>query len=206
MNKKIMLSVIASVFILSSSIVALANGVDSGLPWAQKADEQVEKMIKEKKEKNGEVTQLQIEVDGYDAYIKRATTPEQKNALLALQKDNSIGIGERTREALEIIGELPNGARRIKIEDAERIEKEFKDEGSKVNAFNDIAGAPDFEGGSGIHRTIYFMDAKNKEGIYIISNKIIHVIVDEKGKQISKPLNGENNLSEPRPMTTPNTN
>jgi hypothetical protein len=123
MHRKLMVFAIVAVFILSSSVIALANGIDSALPWAQKADEQVEKMIKEKKEKFGEDTRPIIEESGYDLYMKKATTQEQKDALLALKKDNSHGWGEWTRDALEIIGELPSFARSITVEDAERINK-----------------------------------------------------------------------------------
>ena len=49
MNRKLMVFGIAAVFILSFSVIALANGMDSALPWSHNADVQVEKMIQEKK-------------------------------------------------------------------------------------------------------------------------------------------------------------
>ena len=119
--------------------------------------------------------------------MKKAINKEQKAAILALKKDKRFGWGEWKRDALEIIGELPKEARRIKVEDAERINMEYKDESSKIKAFNEIAGAPDFEGGSGIQHTIYFLDGNRKESISIVSNKIYHFFVDEKGYQINKP-------------------
>jgi hypothetical protein len=181
-----MVFAIVAVFILSSSVIALANGMNSGLPWKHK------------------VTQPIIGEGGYDAYIKRASTPEQKAALQALQKDNSIGLGEWTRDALEIIGELPTGARRIKVEDAERINKEYKDERSRITAFNEIAGAPDFQGGSGITRTIYFIDGNPKDTILIIFNEITHYVLDEQGNQTRIPLKGDLPTPEPQPTTLPN--
>jgi hypothetical protein len=57
MNRKLMIIAIVVVFILSSSVIALANGIDSELPWMH------------------------------------TSTPEQKAALQALQKDNSLGWG-----------------------------------------------------------------------------------------------------------------
>lgn len=202
MNKKIMVSVIATVFILSSSVIVLANGLDSGLPWAQKADEQVEKMINEKKEKFGEVTQPIIEESGYDLYMKKAITQEQKDALLALKKDNS---GEWTRNALEIIGELPEDARRIKVEDAERINMEYKDERSIIEGFNKIAGAPDFQGGSGITITKYFIDGNKNDVIYVSLNEIKHIVFDEQGNRTRIPLKGDIPTPKPQPTTIPNT-
>jgi hypothetical protein len=205
MNKKIRVAVIATVFILSSSVIVLANGLDSGLPWAQKADEQVEKMIKEKKEKYGEVTQPIIDEGGYDAYIKRASTPEQKAALQALQKDNSIGLGEWTRDALEIIGELPKDARRIKIEDVESINMKYKDESSRIKAFNKIAGAPDFQGGSGTSIINYFINGNKNDVIFVSFHEIQHFVFDEEGNATRIPLKGEIPSPEPQPTTLPNT-
>lgn len=186
-SKKLIVSTLAGVCILTFSAVVLASTTDLVPSWMHKADEFVKKKDKEKKDRSGIESQPINNESGYDSYIKRATTQEQKDALLALKKDTSIGIGEWKRDALQIIGELPHDVKRIKVEDAERIIKENKDQSSIIKAFDEIAGAPDWEGGSGIPRIIYFTDNNHKEGIYIINNSILHVVTDEKGEQKMKP-------------------
>jgi hypothetical protein len=202
-SKKLIISASIVVCMLAFSAVVVANTTDSIPSWMHKADEFVAKMDKEKKDKSGVELQPTNNESVYDSYLEKAKTQEQKDALLALKKDTSIGIGEWKRDALKIIGELPHDVKRIKIEDAERVIKENKDQDAIIKAFNEIAGAPDWEGGSGIHRIIYFIDNNHKEGIFIINNNIMHVVTDEKGEQVRKPLRGDVTLSEPKPTSLP---
>jgi hypothetical protein len=142
---------------------------------------------------------------GYDLYMERAQTQEQKDALLALKKRPSDeGWGRWKRDALEIIGELPKGSRRIKLEDAERINLKFNEESSILQAFNKIAGAPDYEGGSGMTHTTYYTDKSHKEGFLVVYNRITHIVVNEKGERIFKPLESDLPTPEPYPTTLPN--
>lgn len=179
-NKLLAFIAIGSI-VLVFSVVVLAKGNDSAPHWMQSSERESE----------------------YTKFIEKATSQKQKDALLKLEKDFSLGIGEWKRDALIIIGELPYDMKRLKIEDVKRIIKENEDESSRVKAFNEIAGAPDWEGGSGIHRTIYFMDENRKDGIYIIANHVVHVMIDEKGKQHEVPLDDNNTNLEPRPTSTP---
>jgi hypothetical protein len=77
---------------------------------------------------------------------------------------------------------------RITKADAERIVKENKDESSINNALNSIAGAPDWEGGSGIGRSVYYLDDGNKEAIIVFQFTVHHVIIHDNGEQTVTPI------------------
>jgi hypothetical protein len=205
MNKKLIVIVISGVLILSSSAIVWANRLDTPLPWMHEADKQVEEMIKAKKVKLGAVEESYIDESGYKLYLRKAKTQEQIDALKALEKDTSMGWGVRTRDALEIIGELPKNARRIIVEDAEQIIQRFSDKHSIINALNKIAWAPDFEGGSGMTITAYFADDNHKDAFFINFNGISHVIYDDNGHQTKLPLKGEIILPDPGPSIIPST-
>lgn len=140
----------------------------------------------------------------YDAYFSKATTEEQKDALHKLQQDTSLGVaGEWKRDALIIIGELLKDAKRIQLEDAERIVRESDDQEPIQHAFNKIAGAPDWEGGSGMHRAIYFIDNNRKEGISVMNNSVIHFTTNSEGVQKTTLLTKDGPIHEPKPTSSP---
>ncbi|AEV69315.1 hypothetical protein [Acetivibrio clariflavus] len=59
-----------------------------------------------------------------------------------------------------------------------------------IKAFNEIAGAPDFEGGFGIWRSVYFLDEEHKKVIAVFQDPlIVYIEYDENGEmKISKDL------------------
>jgi hypothetical protein len=182
MKRKLIWNVTIAILIISASAIV----------WIKNSDIQTES--------------LPVYDDGgYDLYMERAQTQEKKDALLALKKRPSIeGFGRWKRDALEIIGELPKGSRRIKIEDAERINLKFNEEYAIIQAFNKIAGAPDFEGGSGMAHTTYYTEKSHKEGFIVVYNRITHIVVNEKGERIFKPLESDLPTPKPYPTTSPN--
>jgi hypothetical protein len=186
MKRKIVVVAVA-ILIIASAII-----------WINSSDNQIEL--------NNQAASLPVYDDGgYDLYMERAQTQEQKDALLALKKNPSDeGWGRWKRDALEIIGELPKGSRRIKLEDAERINLKFNEEYAIIQAFNKIAGAPDYEGGSGTAHTTYYTNKSHTEGFLVVYNRITHIVVNEKGERIINPL--ESDLPTPKPYQTTSPN
>ncbi|RAV05135.1 hypothetical protein [Paenibacillus sp. YN15] len=135
-----------------------------------------------------------------EEWMRKARTQEQKDALLKLQKDTSLGKGEWVRESLKIIGELPPQARRLKLDEAIDILKENEGSDGIAERFNKITGAPDWEGSSGIRLQIYFLDEDRKQAIYIIDHeRVVYVTKNERGEPISKPLLSVEERVTPKP-------
>lgn len=201
--KKILLFIVAGICLVSSTAVVFASS-NAAPDWLQKADEWVEQKIKEKSDANGIKPIATASETGYSLYLNKAKSQEQKDALLKLQKDTSLGWGEWKRNSLQIIGELPTNARRLKLEEARRIVKEKTDINTITSAFNEIAGAPDWEGGSGVHLVVYFLDDAHKEGVLIRNGfSIFHVTKDENGVDKAVPLRDGEQAPEPKPTQRP---
>ncbi|MEK0312606.1 hypothetical protein [Cohnella sp. 56] len=130
---------------------------------------------------------------------------DRTEALTDLRKDNSLGIGVWKRDALTILGELPQASKRLSVEEAERIVSKEKDIKSMTITFNEVAGAPDWEGGSGIERLIYYTDDSRKEAIVVMLGKVLHVIEDENGKQQIRYLFPIDQQAAPQPTSAPST-
>jgi len=200
-SKTFVFFIVAGLFCLSTTAYALGNS-NAPFPWKlHQVDEFVDQQIHEKDIREGRVNLKGPEAEqGYSYYLKKAVTAEQKSKIKELEMDKSLGLGEWKREAMRIIGELKMDSPRVTRADAEEIIGKYKDETSIKDAFNLIAGAPDWEGGSGISRSIYFMDDERKEAIYVFSNGVYHVVNDQNGKQTMVPFERDGSL--PKPGTT----
>ncbi len=106
-----------------------------------------------------------------DRFLVKATE-EQKAELEAYAHYDFLGgqswsVGYK-RKMLQLLGELPEDAPRITLEQATRIlnsidMREYEDQETEwifivSREFNKITGAPDWEGGSGMLRMCYFLD------------------------------------------------
>lgn len=134
--------------------------------------------------------------DFYDMCERDAETREQKDAIASLRKDGSNGVGVWQREALTIVGRIPKDQKRLSKDEAKRIIEESAHCSDVLRAFEAVAGAPDFVGGSGIHRIIYYVDDSKRDAIYCMNGLFIYVSYDDEGNQVTTPLNG-NDKSEP---------
>jgi len=110
----------------------------------------------------------------YESAYAKATS-EQKVELDKIIADKSHGWGEWIRPVLIAIGELPKDQPRLSAEQAAKLfdGKEISDLESE---FNKIAGAPDFVGGSGIERSIYFLNDDKSEAIILMLNDVFHIV------------------------------
>ncbi len=107
---------------------------------------------------------IALDRDYFDAEKTKAVYPEKKVAIEELEMKYGRLAMEHKREYMMVIGELPEDQPRLTLALARSICDQVKDMGitdpnnlfAALSAiFNDIAGAPDFYGGSGITKEIY---------------------------------------------------
>ncbi|MFA5572010.1 MAG: hypothetical protein WC046_01000 [Candidatus Bathyarchaeia archaeon] len=143
-------------------------------------------------------------VSFYESAYARATS-EQKVELDKIIADNSIGlVGEWRRPVLITIGDLPKDQPRLTAEQAGKIyDRIGKDESALEREFNKIAGAPDFVGGSGIGRSIYYLNDNRTDAIYVRLGDASHVVFSDDGTQTRLPLGNQKLPVNPGPSTSP---
>ena len=145
----------------------------------------------------------------YESAYAKANS-EQRVELDRIIDDKSLGWGEWIRPVLVAIGELPKDQPRLSAEQAaglydskeiSALEGEGKNR-ALVSEFNKIAGAPDFFGGSGIERAIYFLNDERSEAIYLFfPGDVSHIVVNDDGTQTRLPLGNQKLPSNPGPST-----
>ena len=126
----------------------------------------------------------------YESAYAKATS-EQKEELDKIIADKSIGLpGEWRRPVLIAIGDLPKDQPRLTAEQAAKL-YDSKDVSALESEFNKIAGAPDFVGGSGIERSIYYLNDNRTEAIYVMEGDAFHVVFNDDGTQTTLPLGNQ---------------
>lgn len=125
-----------------------------------------------------------IEPDFYDIRMAKAVDQSQKDELNKLKNDKTHGVGWYKRDALMITNELPKDKKRLTFEEAENIIKDKNSPNDIVNSFNDIAGAPDWEGGLGMSRSFYYLDDKHSRAIVAFEGMyFVYIETDENGRE-----------------------
>ena len=138
------------------------------------------------------------------AYAK--ATSEQKEELDKIIADKSIGLpGEWRRAVLITIGDLPKDTPRLSAEQAAKL-YDSKDVSALESEFNKIAGAPDFVGGSGIERSIYFLNDDRSEAIYLMLGDAFHIVFNDDGTETTLPLGNQKLPVDPGPSKEPHIN
>lgn len=138
----------------------------------------------------------------YESAYAKATS-EQKVQLDKIIADKSIGLpGEWRRPVLIAIGDLPKDQPRLTSEQAGKL-YDSKDVSALESEFNKIAGAPDFVGGSGIERSIYYLNDNRTEAIYVMAGNAFHVVFNDDGTQTTLPLGNQKLPVNPGPSTAP---
>lgn len=137
------------------------------------------------------------------AYAK--VTNEQKIELDRIIADKSIGLpGEWRRAVLIAIGDLPKDQPRLTAEQAGKL-YDIKKASELESEFNKIAGAPDFVGGSGIGRSIYYLNDDRTEAIYVFMEcDAFHYVFNDDGTYTTVPLGNQQLPVNPGPSTSPN--
>ena len=135
---------------------------------------------------NGEVTN-ETSASFYELAYAKATS-EQREELDKIIADKSIGLpGEWRRPVLIAVGDLPRDTIRLSAEQAAKL---FDSKGISdlESEFNKIAGAPDFIGGSGIERSIYFLNDDRSEAIILMLGEVFHITYNEDGTETRLPV------------------
>ena len=136
----------------------------------------------------------------YESAYAKATS-EQKEELDKIIADKSIGLpGEWRRAVLIAIGDLPRDTPRLSAEQAAKL-FDSNEIGDLESEFNKIAGAPDFVGGSGIERSVYFLNDDRSEAIILMLNDVFHIVYNEDGTQTRLPMGTQELPSNPSPTT-----
>lgn len=171
--KKKMIAVI--LFALSLALVLTAVGCAAGKNEDQLAETETETLPANETGKGETVVSAWDPSDPFESYYEIATE-EQRAKLDALYEEYAGLSWEHEREMKIIMGELPEDTPRLTREDAERIcasvdvkEHEYFEEFEEYVAglFNEIAGAPDLNGGSGIAHWVYYTDDSEQIGISV---------------------------------------
>ena len=126
-------------------------------------------------------------VPAEDLFTKsyRIASEDQKARLDNIQKEDFLGaVGTYTKQIKIIMNELPETVPNITKAQAIDIcsEVNVEDYASAddfeydiTQRFNEIAGAPDFEGGSGFRRIVYFIDDAHSKYIIIRLGNVEYV-------------------------------
>jgi hypothetical protein len=143
-------------------------------------------------------------VSFYESAYARATS-EQRVELDKIIADNSIGLpGEWRRPVLIAIGDLPKDQPRLTAEQAGEIyDRIGRDESALESEFNKIAGAPDFVGGSGIGRSIYYLNENRTDAIYVMLGDAFHYVYNDDGTETRLPLGNQELPVDPGPSIAP---
>lgn len=109
---------------------------------------------------------------------------EQKRQLEQIRAANEWGsVGECTRAIMLVMGDLPADTPRLALEQARDICEKLESrwffsadafERNAVRQFDRIAGAPDFQGGSGVYRYVYYLDDEQTEFITVMLGRVAY--------------------------------
>jgi hypothetical protein len=183
---------VVTVFLTLSILLMFSGGTLVGVAeWISSQEEA-------KALENGKVTNESNPPSFYELAYAKATS-EQKEELDKIIADKSIDLpGEWRRPVLIAIGDLPKDTPRLSAEQAAMLfdSKEISDLESE---FNKIAGAPDFVGGSGIERSIYFLKDDRSEAIFLTMGYVSHVVFNDDGTQTRLPIGTQKLPLDPGP-------
>ncbi|MCL2173371.1 MAG: hypothetical protein FWB84_07035 [Candidatus Bathyarchaeota archaeon] len=208
-NKKIIgMLTIVIVGILFCSILAVSATND--INPIDKIEKKVAKWISRQETTKNAVTKdtenekviYESETSFYEwAYAK--ATDAQKKQIDKIIADDSIGLpGEWRRPILMVLEDLSKDTQRLNIEQATELfnTKEIRElEGE----FNKIAGAPDFVGGSGIERSIYFLNDDRSEAIILMLDDAFYIVNNANGTQTRLPISTQQLSAVPEPSKKP---
>lgn len=187
--KKIIIIVTAVVLVLGLSITtALAAATDGFKTKIKVNKDEAEQWVAEQDQKKRELYAGSIVEVSPDknllesAYEKAdASQREQLDNIVKVEEFGAVGI--YNKQVLIIMNQLPKDVANITLEEVKNIcaktdrnSFESADELEKylANEFDKIAGAPDFAGGSGISRSIYFINDEHTAYVRIMNGHVTY--------------------------------
>jgi hypothetical protein len=199
-NKKLMVLAIVIVGILLGGILAV-SATDETNPVGRTVAEWIS-IQEAAKDAGNEKATNESNASLYELAYAKATS-EQKEELYKIIADKSIGLpGEWRRPVLIVIGDLSKDTPRLSAEQAAKLfdTKEISDLESE---FNKIAGAPDFVGGSGIGRSIYFLNEDRSYAIILMLGDVFYMVNNDDGAQTRLPIGNQKLPTDPSPSKGP---
>lgn len=201
---KLLLPILLVAVLLGTGAVLASEKINQLFIPKEKADEYIKEQLRiHNKSGDNDSINLAVEESFYESLYFNATK-EQKEKLDLIIADKSIDLpGEWKRDALIAVNKLSADTPRITLDDAEQLIKKVAKseqlEADLTRAFNEISGAPDWEGGSGIHRAIYFINDERTEAIYIMLNGAFHIVHSESGDDIVNIIGSQEPPVKPEP-------
>lgn len=174
-KSRLLIFILVLITISSTSIIALASNKNAN---KIKKDKTTEKEMKDEKimvtSFNGNKIETKImskdewekEAEIYDEKVSKLPK-EKKTELDNWKKKGEERAGSYTRKIQEILGTLPEGSRRITLSEIETLISKY-DYDTVVDEMYKIHSIPDFTGGSGITRIMFWLDDEGTEMICII--------------------------------------
>lgn len=116
----------------------------------------------------------------YEDCLKKAPTEQARQQIEALKNKREYG-GYYTRECLILSGQLPENQPRVTLKFAQELAAKHYRESQNNLELKAVAGAPDWEGGSGIYTSLYYLDDSEQEVIVSSLGCIEYAKKDENG-------------------------
>lgn len=186
-RKGVVLYVLLSVLLLAAiGTVAYTSGTLQKLFGSPKETQ----FVPESSEPSDQAEELELPKkysDLFDRCYAKAT-PAQKDQLEELLQSEILYYSpkDHIKQVLIIMGELPADTPRITLEQALAIFDEMREQAREdpsiaaefewelIRRFNEIAGAPDFSGGSGMVRTTYCLTDDQTEYLQFTDYRVFY--------------------------------
>lgn len=159
MKKRIILAVVIIIVCAAATIVA------TGRKQLSYNDDNFYDEFYKGSSKQAPTTTSEASMDFYAECEIKATTKKQKENLEKVKNNKEFGIGYYKRDALIAIGELPENKERLTLDKAKVIIKNSQNPKDALKDFDIVAGAPDYDGGSGFNTKVYFLNDEHTEAI-----------------------------------------
>ncbi len=120
--------------------------------------------------------EIEARIDPYESALAKATTDAQKEAIRSLEEEAPIAF-MYPRKLMTILGELPEDRPRITVEEVKAAlnmarSSDGVDMKILMDEMNKIHGAPDLEGGSGLHHIIYALKDDGSMSVNIMYGNV----------------------------------
>lgn len=199
MRKLVKSLLILSLLVVFPLAVASFNGqaTDNNNTLALKCEQLATEQEKLKESLYGNVEVAnELQPNFYESSYAKATEAQKQELDIFLNKENvklSMKIGEWLRSVMIITGDLAKDTPRLSLSQARDLYNDIKWKESSLDLdeweaalaekFNQIAGAPDFVGGSGINRYTYYLNDEGTEAVIILSGDVLYSVMDESGNE-----------------------
>lgn len=182
MNQKVIIAVLAACVLLLTACGTVVYAQTAKDPAAEASAENWGQ-TQEKAHDLEDMIYTDSPLSLYEKNYAKATDA-QKKQLENIQTGKMSRYGhEYTKQILIIMGELPADTPRITLEQARSICKDIQEKNPSYEefaptvlaAFNEIAGAPDYDGGNGLRFRDYYLNDQQTEVIRVFGTNVGYI-------------------------------